>query len=129
MLVERRYTTLMKRRFFCLFPFFSPAAPLIAAKAIAERHDNSEDTEQLRVQLAQAQHDYKHACETIAKMHAAAMGEVTGPKRGVIEDGEQVRLDKERLLGLTDALTRQCSVLADLLADQVNTNGLAIRAA
>ena len=35
--------------------------------------------------------DYKHACCQIAKMHAAAVGEVTGPKRGVVEDVEDVR--------------------------------------
>ncbi len=37
-------------------------------------------------QLADMKENYERACGTVAKMHAAAMGEVTGPKRGVVED-------------------------------------------
>lgn len=35
--------------------------------------------------------NYLNACKTIADMHAAAVGEVTGPMRGVIEDVADVR--------------------------------------
>lgn len=35
--------------------------------------------------------DHEAACIIIADMHAAAMGEVTGPKRGVVEDVADVR--------------------------------------
>lgn len=34
--------------------------------------------------------DYFEACALVAKMHAAAVGEVTGPKRGVVEDVEDL---------------------------------------
>jgi chromosome segregation ATPase len=34
----------------------------------------------------EAREDYREACATVAQMHAAAVGEVTGPKRGVVED-------------------------------------------
>jgi hypothetical protein len=35
--------------------------------------------------------DHVHACQTIAQMHAVAVGEVTGPKRGVVEDVADLR--------------------------------------
>lgn len=35
--------------------------------------------------------DYLGACKTIAEMHEAAVGKVTGPKRGVVEDVADVR--------------------------------------
>lgn len=42
-------------------------------------------------------HDYERACQTIAEMHAAAVGEVTGPKRGVVEDVADVRKERDEL--------------------------------
>jgi hypothetical protein len=36
------------------------------------------------------------ACRTVAAMHEAALGEVTGPKRGVVEDVADVRLRAEK---------------------------------
>lgn len=41
--------------------------------------------------LRDAEERYEGACVTIAQMHAAAVGEVTGPKRGVVEDVADVR--------------------------------------
>jgi hypothetical protein len=41
-------------------------------------------------ELAAARADYDGACKLVAKMHAAAVGEVTGPRRGVVEDVEDV---------------------------------------
>ena len=35
--------------------------------------------------------EHAEACHTIAKMHEAAVGEVTGPNRGVIEDVADIR--------------------------------------
>ena len=44
--------------------------------------------------------DYTGACQTIAEMHAAAVGEITGPKRGVVEDvidlRQQLAIHEER---------------------------------
>lgn len=37
------------------------------------------------------------ACELVAKMHEAAMGEVCGPVIGVVEDVEQVRIERDRM--------------------------------
>jgi len=49
--------------------------------------------------LDEVKTDYVHACKTIADMHAAAVGEITGPKRGVVEDVADVRkaLDEVRI--------------------------------
>ena len=51
----------------------------------------------LKQELAELKEDYKRACKTIADMHAAAVGEITGPKRGVIEDVANVRAEVDRL--------------------------------
>ena len=52
--------------------------------------------------------DYQGACKTIAEMHAAAVGEVTGPNRGVVEDVADLRSDmktsRNRNKKLSDAL-------------------------
>lgn len=42
--------------------------------------------DELRAELEGARRDYEGACGTIARMHAAAVGEVTGPALGVVED-------------------------------------------
>ncbi len=47
--------------------------------------------------LALCKQDYASACKTIADMHAAAVGEVTGPRRGVVEDVEDLRVECDRL--------------------------------
>jgi uncharacterized protein (DUF433 family) len=39
--------------------------------------------------------DHEHACTLVARMHAAAVGEVTGPKLGVVEDVAAVRVRAE----------------------------------
>ena len=41
--------------------------------------------------------DYLGACQTIAAMHAAAVGGVQGPKRGVVEDVEDLRAERDQL--------------------------------
>jgi len=67
-----------------------PPSPdeLASAKADAERYKA----------------DYIAACELVAKMHAAAIGEVRGPIRGVVEDVEDLRA---RYLRLSEVLARR----------------------
>ncbi len=50
-----------------------------------------------RAELAEAKRDYLAACKTIADMHAAAVGEVRGPVRGVVEDVAALRAQVEEL--------------------------------
>ena len=47
--------------------------------------------------LDEVKTDYIHACKTIADMHAAAVGEITGPRRGVVEDVADLRAEADRL--------------------------------
>ena len=51
--------------------------------------------------------DYSRACQTVANMHAAAIGRIEGPHRGIVEDVEDLRADlracAEALENLTGA--------------------------
>lgn len=44
-----------------------------------------------------AETNHQQACELVAKMHAAAVGKVTGPNRGVVEDVEDLRAERDQL--------------------------------
>ena len=52
----------------------------------------------LRAELEEATTNYKRACATIAAMHEAAMGEVCGSKRGVVEDVADLRAERDGLV-------------------------------
>jgi hypothetical protein len=64
-----------------------------AVQQAAELSVRLEDAERER---DEHKRDYLNACKTIADMHAAAVGEVRGPARGVVEDVEDVRLRAEQ---------------------------------
>lgn len=57
---------------------------------IAERDELMEDCEQLR-------DNYQHACNLVANMHAAAVGYIGGPEKGVIEDVLNLRRERDAL--------------------------------
>lgn len=63
---------------------------LLAAKD-AEIERLHEKLGEVSVSAEESHADYKGACVTIAAMHAAALGEVTGPRRGIVEDVADVR--------------------------------------
>lgn len=46
--------------------------------------------EELRAEAQKWKDAHGEACALVARIHAAAVGEVTGPKRGVVEDVEDV---------------------------------------
>lgn len=46
---------------------------------------------QLKAELSEAKKKHKRACKTIAAMHAAAVGEVREPRRGLVEDVAELR--------------------------------------
>lgn len=56
----------------------------------------------------EARENYQRACETITRMHAASVGEITGPIRGVVEDVADV---KSKL----DSSLAECERLNDTL--------------
>lgn len=45
---------------------------------------------ELRGEIERWREAHSEACKLVVQMHAAAVGEVTGPKRGVVEDVEDV---------------------------------------
>ena len=45
---------------------------------------------------ARFKEEHQAACHLVAQMHAAAVGEVAGPNRGVVEDVEDLRLRAEQ---------------------------------
>lgn len=54
------------------------------------------ELEDARRELAEMRRSYESACVTIADMHEAAVGEIRGPIRGVVEDVADVRGAVER---------------------------------
>jgi hypothetical protein len=57
----------------------------------------------MRDEITRLRADYEGACKLVAEMHAAAVGEVRGPIRGVVEDVQDLR---SRVAELLDALKR-----------------------
>lgn len=55
--------------------------------------------------VAELRADYDSACRTVAEMHAAAVGSVRGPIRGVVEDVEDLRVERDELRRQVDELT------------------------
>ena len=56
------------------------------------------EVSELRVERDEMKGNYLRACQTVAAMHAAATGKPgDGPRRGVVEDIEDLRAEKERL--------------------------------
>jgi hypothetical protein len=76
---------------------------LVPTRLMCERLDLDYNKEVERMflevtkELADTSDQYLKACETIAKMHNAAMGETIGPKRGVVEDIEDLKAERDRL--------------------------------
>lgn len=58
---------------------------------IAERSDLTKENSRLAAEVERYKKDYLQACETTARMHAAARGAVVGPARGLVEDVEDLR--------------------------------------
>lgn len=50
---------------------------------------------ELRAENARLKDDYQHACKTVAEMHAAAVGQIVGPNRGVVGDVADLRTERD----------------------------------
>jgi len=55
----------------------------------------SSDAEKAERERDRFKEEHLQACELVAKMHAAAVGAVTGPNRGVVEDVEDLRRSRD----------------------------------
>ena len=64
--------------------------PTDELKAAAELRRLQAENEALRA-------EYQSACGVVARMHLAATGQTIGPKRGVVEDVEDLRAEVEEL--------------------------------
>jgi hypothetical protein len=100
----------LQGRLFALDRFAGPAVagPLVqAAQTAAERtHQVLAEHRDVTFRAADLLADYDGACRTIAEMHAAAVGQVRGPDRGVVEDIIDLR---HRCAAAEDALTAALS--------------------
>jgi hypothetical protein len=72
----------------------------IAEKLLQTAPELAAELDTLRAELAEAKSNYIGACQTIAAMHAAAVGGIRGPNRGVVEDVADVA-ERLRLLELS----------------------------
>lgn len=87
----------------------------IAPRELLELRRKAEALEAANLQHAEdAAHwkeEYERACKLVADMHAAAVGEVTGPFMGVVEDVAELR---KALLGIHEM------ALEDLRQENIN---------
>lgn len=67
----------------------------------------SAEVEQLRRELAEANANYSSACQTIAAMHQAALGEIRAPIRGTVEDVADLRAQLAVEKARADALAEE----------------------
>ena len=61
------------------------------AEKISELVEQRAELAAAREEIERLEENHEAACVIIAEMHAAAVGEVTGPKIGVVEDVAEVR--------------------------------------
>ena len=61
-----------------------------------ERESLIRELESAKAEALRFRDQHLHACHLVAQMHAAAVGEVTGPNRGVVEDVEDLRLSRDQ---------------------------------
>jgi hypothetical protein len=67
----------------------------------------STEASNARLDAEQYKRDHLAACETIAQMHAAAVGQVRGPIRGVVQDVEDMRTLFDQTVKHFDATKRE----------------------
>ena len=67
--------------------------------ALSVKKENTLQSEkaELQAEVERLKTDYEGACKTIAEMHAAAVGEIRGPSRGVVEDMADLYREKAEL--------------------------------
>lgn len=79
---------------------------------LSEReHWARNEIEKLRTEVERLKTENWQTCGLVAQMHRAAMNDVIGPKRGVVEDILDLRLERDALKAQLDALA-QCSPVA-----------------
>jgi hypothetical protein len=74
-----------------------------------------EQRKEARAEAAEHKTNYLGACKTIAAMHAAAVGEVCGPRRGVVEDVADLRAERDSLRQQLAAAKAEAEGLAETM--------------
>lgn len=85
--------------------------PHYEIRAMAIRYFSKEDLEKfdaythtLTDRIAELDTGYGKACKLVADMHLAAVGEVKGPNRGVVEDIADLRAERDELAAQLEAV-------------------------
>lgn len=93
-----------------------------AGPELKQAPDIIDEAFRLRRELDEAQKNYVGACQTIAAMHAAAVGGIQAPNRGVVEDVAALRAD---LLELRAKRPNQAAIdqVAESLCSLVGDDG------
>lgn len=102
----------------------------LAGRSCVEMLTGTEsDLREAEAERDEFKRNYLGACELVAKMHAVAVGEVGGPRRGVVEDVADLRAEVEPLVALLRAVLPV--VTGDVPYDEAKWDALAmdIRAA
>lgn len=84
--------------------------------------------EELQREAGEMKANYDGACQTVAAMHAAAVGEVTGSKRGVVEDVEDLRKNYLEVQSKYDQLFEQWTDLHQRLNEQLSADASSLEA-
>lgn len=84
-----------------------------AAKLEMSLDAQSAEIKNLYAEREALRSDYEGACKTIADMHAAAVGEVTGPNRGVVEDVQDIRSQLLEMTKAAESSDHQANMLRD----------------
>lgn len=69
---------------------FEPTESTMAS-LLRHQGDLMKENHALKADNARLKEDYERACKTVAEMHAAAVGEIRGPIKGVVEDVAALR--------------------------------------
>lgn len=87
-----------------------------------QRSGETRKLRDLETQVAGMQKAYQRACETIAEMHAAAVGEVRAPVRGVVQDVQDARAawgdEIDHLATLVSAISHERSRITRQMVEQ-----------
>lgn len=71
------------------------------------------DEDLAHIEAMRLYNDHQGVCQTLAKMHAAAVGYVGGPNRGVVEDIEDLKAEHDRLTGVVSNQKNQIRSLEE----------------
>ena len=69
------------------------------------------DSDVFEIELRHVRRAWEGACVMVADMHAAAIGRVGGPLRGVVEDVTDVRKERDELRARCEAAEARCEAM------------------